>query len=149
MRDGFSEPSLGKGVMMRECLYSTKAPSSPPSRFPSSFALRKSFGSLEISQPLGLDIPFSSLFWWSRGTFNLFLIQCNTDSFWSPTNTAQSMANLHRSKVTTRMNSVIAAHSLTFLIVGIFNHSSATFSSSSVVSSSIFFFMLWTGPDKS
>ena len=44
-RDGFPDPSLGIGLMMRECLYSTKTwevlgnPSPPPSRFPSTFNL--------------------------------------------------------------------------------------------------------------
>ena len=50
--------------------------------------------------------------------------QSNEHSFlWSPTNQhTQSMANLHRSKVATRMNAVIAAHSLTFLIAWNLRH---------------------------
>ena len=40
-------------LMMRECLY---------------FALRKSFGSQEISRALGMDFPMPTSFWWSTDT---------------------------------------------------------------------------------
>ena len=80
---------------------------------------------------------------------NPSLIRCNILvnilSSGSPTKIPESKGNLHRSKVIARMNDVIAAHSLTFLIVVISNRCIVDILI--LFSSVVINFLLWT-PDR-